>query len=384
MPNNFHQVTLSLRSDHWAKSGVVLTAGVLLLAGWASWVCYARVTQFEVSDSARLEIRSTPATVQANFNGRVAALHMVLGQPVKAGDVLIEADTRSEQLALTEQIAKESALGPRIAALRLQMNSETAGTTDERSVLAVARQNSLAQIRDAEAQADLANKDRDRTLRLRAEGIVSEADTQHAIANAESKQAALDALRHSLSRLEPELKVRERTRETRLEQLSGEKASLEGELATAQAERRRLEYEIERKILRAPVSGRLAECMPLAPGAHIAEGDKLGVILPSDEVHIVAEFNPAAAFGKLHPGQNATLRLQGFPWAQYGVVRARVSEVASEIRDGKVRVELTVLSGLRSGVPLQHGLPGAVEIETERISPLALLLRTAGDLAGHD
>jgi membrane fusion protein (multidrug efflux system) len=31
-------------------------------------------------------------------------------------------------------------------------------------------------------------------------------------------------------------------------------------------------------------------------------------------------------------------------------------------------------------VPLQHGLPGSVEVEVERASPAALTLRTAGQL----
>jgi multidrug resistance efflux pump len=383
MPSNFHQVTVSLRSDHWAKSAAVLTAAVALISAWGMWAQFARITQYEVSDSARLEIQSAPAAIQAGFNGRVSATYMTLGQSVRAGDILISADTHLEQLALAEQIAKQAALGPQIAALNAQIKSEAAGSGDEHSVLGVSKATTLAQVRQAEAQYALAEKDRERYTELRKEGIVSEADAQRVIAEAESKRAALDALRQSLSRLAPEQQVRERTRQIRIDELLVDKAELTGELQTAEAERQRLAYEMERKVVRAPISGRLAECLTLAPGAHLTEGDKLGVILPSDQVHAVAEFDPASAFGKLHPGQPATLRLQGFPWAQFGVVPARVSNVASEIRDGKVRVELALASRIPSGVPLQHGLPGTVEIETERISPFALLLRTAGDLAGR-
>jgi membrane fusion protein (multidrug efflux system) len=382
MPSNFHQVTASIRSDHWGKSATVLIAAVVLIGSWGMWAHLARITQYEVSDSARLEIQSAPAAIQAGFNGRVSAIYMKLGQSVKAGDVLIAADTHSEQLALAEQIAKQAALGPQIAALDAQIKSEAAGSGDEHSVLGVSKATTLAQVRQAEAQYALAEKDRERYSELRKEGIVSEADAERVTADAESKRAALDALRQSLSRLAPEQQVRERTRQTRIDELLGDKAELTGELQTADAERQRLAYEIDRKVVRAPISGRLAECLTLAPGAHLTEGDKLGVILPSDQVHIVAEFDPASAFGKLRPGQAATLRLQGFPWAQFGVVPARVSNVASEIRDGKVRVELALAGRIESGVPLQHGLPGTIEIETERISPLALLLRTAGDLAG--
>jgi hypothetical protein len=84
----------------------------------------------------------------------------------------------------------------------------------------------------------------------------------------------------------------------------------------------------------------------------------------------------------VRPGQPALLRLQGFPWAQYGTVSAQVARVAGEIRDGKVRVELTLSSAPPSRIPFQHALPGSVEVEIDRISPAALILRSAGDLIG--
>jgi membrane fusion protein (multidrug efflux system) len=93
---------------------------------------------------------------------------------------------------------------------------------------------------------------------------------------------------------------------------------------------------------------------------------------------VIAEFVPAAALGRVKAGQPARLRLTGFPWAQYGSVGAAVSSVGSEIRDGKVRVELTVRPEAASRIPAQHGLPGSVEVEVERISPAYLMLRAAG------
>jgi membrane fusion protein (multidrug efflux system) len=51
--------------------------------------------------------------------------------------------------------------------------------------------------------------------------------------------------------------------------------------------------------------------------------------------------------------------------------------VASELRDSQIRVELR-LDAPASNIPLQHALPGTVELEVERISPAALILRAAG------
>jgi membrane fusion protein (multidrug efflux system) len=62
------------------------------------------------------------------------------------------------------------------------------------------------------------------------------------------------------------------------------------------------------------------------------------------------------------------------------MVRATVASVGSEVREGKVRVELTVHPDSTSRIPMQHGLPGAVEVAVEEVSPLSLILRAAGQL----
>jgi hypothetical protein len=95
---------------------------------------------------------------------------------------------------------------------------------------------------------------------------------------------------------------------------------------------------------------------------------------------IMTDFLPPAALGRIQPGQPARLRLDGFPWMQYGAVSATVASVASEVRDGWVRVELAVRPDAAPPIPLQHGLPGTVEVEVDHVSPATLVLRTAGPL----
>ena len=59
-------------------------------------------------------------------------------------------------------------------------------------------------------------------------------------------------------------------------------------------------------------------------------------------------------------------------------VAASVTRVATEPLDGRIRVELGLDQEVTFPVPLQHGLPGTLEVEVERISPAALVLRAAG------
>ena len=72
------------------------------------------------------------------------------------------------------------------------------------------------------------------------------------------------------------------------------------------------------------------------------------------------------------------MAFDGFPWAQFGRLYATVSKVALEPGSGLIRVELTPKSEVHSLIPLQHGLPGKVEVEVERATPIELVLRLAG------
>jgi len=127
--------------------------------------------------------------------------------------------------------------------------------------------------------------------------------------------------------------------------------------------------------------GRLGEVAPLRAGSFVREGDRLAAIIPDGLLRVVASFPPSEAIGRVRKGQKAWLRLDGFPAAEYGPIVANVVSVGNEVRDGKVQVELALQPNPR--IPLQHGLPGELDVEVDRISPASYLLRKAGGyLAG--
>jgi membrane fusion protein (multidrug efflux system) len=382
MSFSFHRTNFALARDGATASSVVLLCGLMLGAAWIAWALYARVTRYEVSDSARLEVTAAGYPVQASITGRLVANHLTLGREVKAGDVLAELDSAEEQLTLAEERTRAAAFEPQLAALRAQIQAEASGHEHDERALDFSVEAANAELRQAEAQSALAAQEAHRAEKLQKEGIIANAELERAEADARAKRAAEENLRAASLRLGPEQQLRETDRDVKLRELEGQVAKLEADAAGSRATIRRLEYEVERRKIRAPVAGRLSESAVLPPGSHISEGQQLGVIVPPGTLHITAEFEPSAALGKVRPGEPATMRLQGFPWAQYGTVSARVARVAGEIRDGKVRVELAVNGAPYTKIPLQHGLPGSVEVEVERISPAALILRSAGEAVG--
>src|SRR5262249_45676164 len=94
------------------------------------------------------------------------------------------------------------------------------------------------------------------------------------------------------------------------------------------------------------------------------------------------EFSPSLTLGRVQPGQKAQLRLDAFPWAQFGSVSATVTRVASEIRDNLVRVELTP-DVVPTAIVMQHGLLGSIEVDGGQASPASLVLRAGGVLLAN-
>jgi membrane fusion protein (multidrug efflux system) len=243
----------------------------------------------------------------------------------------------------------------------------------------VALDEARAQVVEAEARARLAARQAETTARLRSRNAASEEDLARDRAEAEARRATVQALVLAAGRLEHDRAVLESERKTRLARLDREAAELEGEAVTLEATVRRLEHEIEQRTLRAPVAGRLGEVVELRPGSVVRPADRIGAVVPAGETRAVALF-PAAAVGRIHPGQPARLRLEGFPWTQYGTIPATVAEVGNEPSGGLIRVEFTLTPGAAPAVPLEHGQPATAEVAVERVTPAVLVLRAAGQL----
>ena len=197
------------------------------------------------------------------------------------------------------------------------------------------------------------------------------AETQKAVASQKSWLA-------EAQRIEREARSKAFQNDAQIASLQHTLAGVEGDIGTSRSTIARLQTELEQYLLRAPISGRLADIGPSRVGSYVAEGQKLATILPPGDLIIVAEFPPSVALGRIQRGQQARMRLDGFPWAQYGTLSAAVTNVAGEIRDGLVRVELSVEGKPGEGMLLQHGLPGSLEVTVEEASPFRLLLRSAG------
>jgi len=378
----FAQSMRALATDRrrWAMSGLVLVFA--LLGSWSVWFACARIAVYAVSQTARLEVDQAGHPIATSVAGRIVATHLAVGRQVQANEVLAELDASASRLQYEEAHAQLIALRSQHQARLQEILAAEAAREDERHAARIALDEAAARHREADIAAQAAAKQAAIFARLHRRGLTSRLERLRTQAEADEKRAAANALRVAIHRLEGEQRTKGSDRTARLSQIRRELTQLEGDIDTAEATLVRLANTIDQSRIRAPIAGRLGEVADLQPGAVVQPGDTLGVVLPASPLQAVAYFSPAIALGRIQSEQPARLRLQGFPWAQYGSLIATVISVAHEARDGMIRVELQLVSEPSRALPLQHGLPGTVEVEVEHVSPATLVLRAAGKRFG--
>ena len=378
MAGTFSDSMRSLSRDRFRPLALSLLVAILILAAWIAWFLLARVSLYESSDTARLEVETTVHSIAAPVQGRILVTGIAVGRDVQAGDLLVELESQSERLRVDEAKVQLAALAPQLAALRDEASAETASRREQLSASEIAIEQARKQYEEAEASVRLAREEVERFTKLNASGLLSDIELSRARTEVEKQRASADALQLQITKQQVDLRNKQSDSQVRIERLNREIASVESQTTTLTATVKRLEYDIERHRIRAPIAGRIAEAAQLQAGAVVNAGEQLGAIVPAGQLKVVAYFRPSAALGRIRAGQSARLRLEGFPWTQYGSLGAVVETIADEPRDGHIRVDLTLKQDQASAIPFQHGLPGAVEIEVDRVSPATLLLRAIG------
>jgi membrane fusion protein (multidrug efflux system) len=378
MASPFSRTLRALEADGHRRWMAGLIPALLLLAAWGIWFVRGKVAVYEVTDRAWLAVDREAHPIAVPVEGRVAAVRAALGQQVREGQVLIELEAEEPRARLDEERARRNALAGQIAALRQQIAAGGRFLAGQLGASRAAIEETRAKTREAEAAARLAEQEADRQARLLADGLVPAADAERARSAAEQRRAAADSLRRTLERLAFEERSAEGERRGDVDELQRDLALLEGQAGSSLAAVRRLEREVSLRTLRAPVSGRVGQLAAVRVGSVVPAGEQLGMVVPEGVLKAIAEFPPAFAIGRIRPRQPARIVLSGFPSAQYGHLPARVERVASEPRDGTIRVELALRPERGTRLPLQHGLPGTAEVEVERVTPAVLVLRTVG------
>ena len=376
MRSLFALTNRELAHDQLRRHGTMLAIASLLVLAWLAWMVLARINVYATTDQARVEVAQAVYFVQAPVSGRVTKSNLELGRPVEQGDVLIELEADPQKLRIEGEQAHQNALQNQLADLGRELSAQQKALVAEGADGSLAVDQARSALAEAQETTRLAQDELRRRRELFKEGLLSQLDLEQYESDASKKNIELAAAQTAVRRAGREQRVHGSERQARIDEIQSNIGQTEGELAASGNSVQQLQNELGRHQILAAGAGRLDETVDLKPGSYVREGDRLAAIVPDGQMRIVAYFEPRAAIGRVQPGQTAWLRLDGFPSEEYGAVMAKVGSVGSEVRDGRVRVELALQNDGR--VSLQHGLPGTLEIAIERVSPISFLLRKAG------
>lgn len=131
-------------------------------------------------------------------------------------------------------------------------------------------------------------------------------------------------------------------------------------------------------IVEAPTAGNVTLISYWSKNQHVKVGDKLASIVPDAQTEIIGRMQvPTAGFGKVKTGQTVNVKLNGYPYMEFGVLRGTIRTISAvpeqvQTQNGQSAVymaEVVFPEGMQStykkDLPLIQQMDGTGEIITE-------------------
>ena len=110
---------------------------------------------------------------------------------------------------------------------------------------------------------------------------------------------------------------------------------------------------------------------------HVTTGEVIASVVPDGELAVIGRMQVASAsFGKVHTGQQVLVKLNGFPYMEFGVLHGAVHSISAvpeqqQTQGGMSIVEVEFPADLRTTyrreLPLIQQMDGTGEIITEEM-----------------
>jgi multidrug efflux pump subunit AcrA (membrane-fusion protein) len=118
-----------------------------------------------------------------------------------------------------------------------------------------------------------------------------------------------------------------------------------------------------------PIDGRITLTNFWSENQTIISGNKLATIIPTQETVIIARsYIPASALGRVETGQSVNIKLSGFPYTQYGILRGRITSISlvpeKEGYVAEIALEKGMSSTYNETLKFVHQMDGIAEIIT--------------------
>jgi hemolysin D len=343
-----------------------------LAAASIAWAYFGRIDIIAVAQG-KFQPTGRVKVIEPLETGKVAALRVSNGSRVAAGDVLVEfdrsaaeADAQSARAGLASSRAEAARRGAALEAARTRQfdppptiawpdETPPALRTREQRVLAADLGQVAASLASYEAQRAQKQAERDQLLLTIAtqKNLVAtlqervDMRTELVAERAGAKAAVIDAtetLQYQITQLAIQqgqlasasraLDVFDKDMQKAIETFRAENAEKlsEAERQAEELEQKlaKAEAAIEHLTLKAPIAGTVQASALTTIGQVVSSGQEVMRIVPEDAGLEIEVYVLNKDIGFVKPGQEAVVKIESFPFTQYGTIAARVTRVARD------------------------------------------------------
>jgi multidrug resistance efflux pump len=126
------------------------------------------------------------------------------------------------------------------------------------------------------------------------------------------------------------------------------------------SDEKRLEEEMTYSTVRAPVAGTVQGFLGLTEGGYVIAGQSLGFVSPDTALLVETSVSPRDV-GLVRAGQLARLQIDAFPYTQWGLLPAKVSQIAADATLNGQQLYFRVLLSPQTGtLRLPNGVEGSL------------------------
>jgi membrane fusion protein (multidrug efflux system) len=279
---------------------------LLALAAGAYATYYLMVGRFYVSTDDAY-VRANNTMLGARVAGHITAIAPRDNSVVKKGDVVYRIDDGDYRIAVDAAKTKIATQEATIARIGRQVNAQVSAVEQAEANLA-----------SAEAGLKRAGLDFDRQQSLNNKGFAShatfeqsEAARDQGVAGVKAAKAAVDA-------------ARDNAEVTRAQQVEAQAQLAELKTQLAKAER-----DLEFTYVRAPVDGTFSNRL-VNTGDFVAVGQRLGNVVPLDEVFIDANFKETQ-LKRIRAGQPVTIKVDAYGFRKFAGTVESISPAAGSV-----------------------------------------------------
>jgi hypothetical protein len=126
----------------------------------------------------------------------------------------------------------------------------------------------------------------------------------------------------------------------------------------------------QRYLVISSVKGRITYTTIWGENQEVKVGELIGTVIPQGDMTIIAKaIVPTTRFGKVEIGQKVNMKLAGFPYMEYGMLKGRIRSVSLVPEEkgyvAEIELEKGMTSSYKENLKFIQQMDGTVEIVTK-------------------